>query len=499
MKNLNQLINVIEPVKTINFINRQISSIEYDSRKCSNDSIFVAIRGNNLDGHRFISAAIKKGAKTIICESLSPDTKNFPDCTFIKVSDSRNALAMLSHYWFDEPSKKLKIIGITGTNGKTTLTFLLKSIFHECGYKCGIIGTTGIFMGNEFIPATHTTPESLELASVLNNMVQKGIEYVFMEVSSHSLEQRRINGIVFDAALFTNLTHDHLDYHINFDSYAKAKKKLFDNLTENSFALANSDDDYCDFILSDCKSRRKYKIGRNTNSDIIITEEQISLNKASFILSINRINDTSFTETYSFEIHLTGRFNITNAAMAAATGLALNLDYKKILKGLIFSKGAPGRMETIILKNGAVAIIDYAHTPDALEKALLACREIIISQSSSSKLICVFGCGGDRDKSKRPAMGSISSFIADYSIITSDNPRTEDADKIIQEIYAGISKKNKSKINCITNRSEAIAAAYRLSRQGDIILIAGKGHEKYQIIGTEKIPFDDVEEVMKFA
>lgn len=487
-----ELTNSLKDKEILNqFIDHEIISIEYDSRKCSNGSLFVAVRGSKMNGNDFIAAAIKKGAVAIIGEAIKNiDLTGSP--VIIEVPDSRKALAQLSHRFYGNPSNLMDVTGITGTNGKTTLTFLLKSIFNHAGKNSGIIGTTGIYYNDIYKEVINTTPESKDLAMALTEMKYDGISNVFMEVSSHALDQGRAECINFSSAIFTNLTHDHLDYHSDFESYSKAKSKLFRLLNSNGIAIVNGDDIYHKQMLDNALTPNKYRIGRMLNNDFIISDELLQPTGAEFKLIHGN-------ENYQFRINISGRFNIDNSAMAATLALLNGLSYDSIKEGLELTKGAPGRMELINLRNGAIAFVDYAHTPDALEKALLTCREMLGKSGGSGKLISVFGCGGDRDKSKRPIMGSISSSIADITVITSDNPRLEEPDKIIGDIYSGISNRQKTKTVCITNRNEAIGVAFQLSHIGDIILVAGKGHEKYQIIGTRKLFFDDSEELRRFA
>ena len=500
MKKLYELAENINYLKIIGQIDANVSSICYDSRKCEKDSIFVAIRGTQADGHKFIDSAIKRGSNIIVCEKLPAKLDKYKNRTLILVENSRIALAKLSHARYENPTKDIRVIGVTGTNGKTTVTFLLKSLFEEAGEKTGIIGTTGVYIGNEKIPTTHTTPESLELCSIFSEMRKKSVSTVIMEVSSHALDQHRVEGIEFDAGLFTNLTQDHLDYHASLEEYANIKKHLFDILPKDSIALVNSDDDYSDFMLLNTKTNVKYSVGRNQSSDIIIQNEKLYIDSCEF--ELNFAGD-SFQNAQKgilkLNTNLIGRFNIDNAALAASFANVIGIDNNIIINAIKKSTGAPGRMHKVILKNSAVAIVDYAHTPDALEKALLACRDVLHSAGkSSNKLICVFGCGGDRDKTKRPLMGKISTKIADYTIISNDNPRTEEPDKIIEQIYGSLNMNDKSKTVCITNRAEAIEYAYNFSNKDDIILVAGKGHEEYQIIGTERLHFSDIEELKKY-
>jgi UDP-N-acetylmuramoyl-L-alanyl-D-glutamate--2,6-diaminopimelate ligase len=490
---LSLLTKVLESPEIKGNTDIEIKGIAYDSRKCDEDFLFVALRGSNFDGHNFIAAAIKTGAKAVLCETI-PDEDSFDGITFIAVNDTRKALAAISHKYYDEPTKKLKVIGITGTNGKTTTTYLLKSILDTAGENTAIIGTTGIMINNELIPPTHTTPESLELCSLFDNMINNGVTTVIMEVSSHALAQERVAGIDFDAAVFTNLTPDHLDYHADMFEYATAKKKLFDMLPSGAPAIVFDNGEFAEYVVRDSKAN-VFFVGRNESNDIRLTKEELALGKSVFTLEF-AVNDEM--RHIEIETVLSGSFNIENAALAAAYALVTGIDNTIIQKALSIAGGAPGRMQPVKLKNGALALVDYAHTPDALEKALEACRRILEDDKNHGNLICVFGCGGDRDKTKRPIMGNISAHIADFSIITSDNPRSEEPDKIIEEIYGGIEAEHKHKVLNITNRAEAIAYAVNFTKQNDILLVAGKGHEKYQIIGTEKIHFDDAEEINKY-
>ena len=492
MKKLSEIIKNLTYTNIIGNTDIEINSIENDSRKCKDDSLFVAIKGTNSDGHKYIEDVIQQGTKVIVCE-VTP-TVNDNSTTFIEVSNSRLALAELAHAWYDFPTLDMKVIGITGTNGKTTITFLIKSILDSIDVKNSIIGTTGIYIGTQKLPATHTTPDSLQLCSYLSRMKAEGVKYVIMEVSSHALSQNRVSGISFDVAAFTNLTHDHLDYHPTMEDYASAKKQLFQMLSQNGIAVVNGDDEYSEFMIKDIQASKKIKVGRKKDNDIIISDERLNLDESEFNLKLNS------NESLNIKAKLLGRFNIDNAAMAVAICLQLGFNKNAIAKSLKTATGAPGRMQKIILKNKAIALVDYAHTPDALEKALNSCRDAMLTAGfKDNRLICVFGCGGNRDKTKRPLMGKISSRLADFTIITDDNPRIEDSSKIIQDIYYGIENGEKKKIIQISNRSEAIKYAYSISEENDIILVAGKGHETYQIVGEVKYHFDDYEELMKFV
>lgn len=489
MKNLFNIINGLDYQLLQGDLEIELSSIQYDSRKCVPNSLFVAIEGEEFDGHNFIESAIEKGARAIVCEKM--DFKSNPSLTVLKVENSRKALARLSHNWYERPTENMCIIGVTGTNGKTTTTFLLKSIFEKAGYKVALIGTTGIIIGNEFLPANHTTPESLELAAAFNLMKSKDVSFVAMEVSSHALSQHRCDFIDFDAALFTNLTLDHLDYHKTMEDYAYAKKNLFDSMKSDSISIAIYNEVWTDFLLQDCKSERKFSIGYEQKDHFQIDNILLGAFGTQFSLKAN-------DETIKIKSPLIGKFNIENLALAASLARSKGISKGLIESALAEAIGAPGRMQKVLLESGAIGIVDYAHSPDALEKALLACKEILKDDGKqSANLICVFGCGGDRDKSKRPKMGRIAATLANLVIITDDNPRTELSEKIIDEIFQGIEERYKDKVKRISSRAEAIAYAKKISQKGDLVLIAGKGHENYQIIGKEKHHFDDVEELMK--
>ena len=486
MQNLSEFVKVLDVLQVIGNADIKISGISYDSRKVQADMLFVAIKGEQFDGHDYIRFAIDQGAKAIVCEYI-PSGITQDGVAFILVEDSRATLAQISHQWYNFPTSDMTVIGVTGTNGKTTITFLLKKIFEKAGNKTGIIGTTGIFIGDDEFPATHTTPESLELAAVFDNMRQEKVDVCIMEVSSHALSQKRVNNIKFKCAIFTNLSHDHLDYHKTMDNYAEAKKILFNLLDPDRFAVVNGDDKFASLMVTGIKSDEICLVGRKVDSEFRIINEKIGLKDSSFELN-NKLYSTI----------LPGRFNVENVSLSIAAALKLGIADNIIASALRTAQGAPGRMQRIDLYSGASAFVDYAHTPDALENALSTCKEILeLNNNENARLICVFGCGGDRDSSKRPVMGKIAAKIADVAIVTNDNPRTEAPINIINDILSGIEDKGKCLI--IQNRAYAIKKACAIAKEGDIVLIAGKGHEKYQIIGTEKLHFDDVEEVRKFS
>ncbi|MFP4528356.1 MAG: UDP-N-acetylmuramoyl-L-alanyl-D-glutamate--2,6-diaminopimelate ligase [Candidatus Kapaibacterium sp.] len=498
MKNLENLIKSINPTSIQGPADREISSIQYDSRKCSPGCMFVALRGANVDGHTFIRAALKLKAAAIVCEEIPSEYLNYGAATFVLVPDTRHALAALSHRWYDYPTARINLVGITGTNGKTTTSFLVRSIFRQTGAKTGLIGTTGIFIDEYKFDSTHTTPESLGLCGIFDQMTAEGVSLAAMEVSSHALAQHRADVIDFDCAVFTNLSHEHLDYHKTMDEYAAAKKKLFEALPPDASAVVNCDDEYADYMVEGIRCGRIIRVGRGDRADVRIKNERLGLDRTTFTLEF----DNGFIPgagNVEFTINLTGRFNVDNAAQAAAVCLAMGINMEDVRSGLAEAYGAPGRMQKIALASGALGVVDYAHTPDALEKALRACREVLDSDGAEGRLIVVFGCGGDRDKSKRPVMGEIATRIADFAVITNDNPRTEEPDKIVEQIYNGIDPEDKKRTLCISNREEAIGYAAGFAGRGDIVLVAGKGHETYQIIGTERRHFDDAEELRRFA
>jgi len=488
MKKLSDLLKKLSYSEIINLVDRKISSISYDSRLVSSGTLFVAMQGAKVDAHSFIPDVIKQNCKTIVCEKI-PEL--YDDVTFIKVDNSRQALAEISHWWFDDPTRYMKMIGVTGTNGKTTTTFLIAQILEKMGLKVGIIGTTGIYFLNRFYNATHTTPESFELCRIFKEMATNGVQCVVMEVSSHSLEQKRVFGIDFDVAVFTNLTHDHLDYHKNMENYASAKKILFDNLKPGSIAVVQGDTEWANFMVSNCKCNNIVFVGRNNTNKYFIYNEKIMRDGISFQMSTDIFD-------LNIETSLLGKFNIDNSSLAVAACIELGYNPDDISTAMKDVSPAEGRMSSIKLRTGAIGIVDYAHTPDALEKALLTCREILQNSGhQNSKLICVFGCGGDRDRSKRPKMGNIASQLADIVVVTDDNPRTEEPASIRKDIIDGIPIDNKSKVVEIAERSEAIRYAVNNSNNEDIVLVAGKGHEKYQIIGQTRFHFDDLEQLKK--
>ncbi len=466
-----------------------VHRIQYDSRAVVINDCFVAIRGASSDGHRFIQDAVNRGAKVVVMQDdAAMDDSFFMHAGVVKVvvSDSRKALAQMAGNYFDHPSKKLTMIGVTGTNGKTTTTNLIYNILLAAGEEPGLVGTIEYRIGSEVRSAVHTTPESLELNEMLAMMVERGCTSVSMEVSSHALHQSRVFGMEFDIAAFTNLTQDHLDYHGTMEEYFKAKKILFDTLKSNASAIINIEDPWGEKIVDKTLAK---KISYGTSSgDVHASNLQLSM------------EGTSFSVHYGDQIqrvqsHLVGRFNVYNLLASFSVGIALDISPEIIQAGISQVTNVHGRFERISSPIGWTAIIDYAHTPDALEKCLQTIHEVLPSPRKG-KIIAVFGAGGDRDRTKRPLMGHIAQSLSDVTIVTSDNPRTEDPDRIIDEIIGGI--EDPSGVIRESDRRKAIELALRQAKKHDVVLIAGKGHEDYQVLGTEKIHFSDREVVDDF-
>jgi UDP-N-acetylmuramoyl-L-alanyl-D-glutamate--2,6-diaminopimelate ligase len=461
---------------------KNISLVSFSSKSCGKNSLFVAVKGVNVDGHNFIDDAVKQGAAAVVCEVLPEKKKS--GVTYIKVPDSNYALGVLCDNFFDHPSSKLKLVGVTGTNGKTTIATLLYRTFILLGYKTGLLSTICYKVNEKEIPATHTTPDPFMINRLMFEMVETGCEYCFMEVSSHAVVQKRIAGLSFAGGVFTNITHDHLDYHKTFENYIEAKKTFFDKLPANAFALTNVDDRNGLVMIQNTKAK-KYTYGLRQMADF----------KSRLIE--NRIDGMQINiDGTELWCNLVGLFNAYNITAIYAVAILLQQEKDQVLTLLSGLAAAEGRFESLKDDSGIVAIIDYAHTPDALKNVLSTINQI---QQGGGKIISVVGAGGDRDKTKRPEMGKIAASMSQRVILTSDNPRSEDPETIIDEMLAGIDIHEKKKVLVIVNRLEAIKAAYALAQPGDIILIAGKGHEKYQEIKGVKHPFDDkkiIKEIM---
>ena len=450
-----------------------VNKVEFDSRLVSDSDMYVAIAGVNVDGHDFISQAIKNGAKCIICEKIP--TQFVDEIVYVNVKSSRKALAIISSNYYDNPSSKLNLIGITGTNGKTTISTLLYDLYRNLGIKSGLISTVKISFGDNDYKAKQTTPDSLSINSYLNEMVKSEVRYCFMEVSSHGIHQNRIEGLNFKGGVFTNLTHDHLDYHENFENYRDTKKQFFDSLSPDSFALTNNDDKNGMVMLQNTTAD-KYTYSLNSISDF-----KARILESSFEGMLLKTNNSEFWSK------LVGRFNAYNILSVYSVGSILGLPKEELLKGLSDLDAVVGRFQ-FYKKNKITAIVDYAHTPDALENILRSINEI---KTADNNLITVVGCGGNRDKTKRPVMGDIASSLSSRVIFTSDNPRNEDPDLIIKEMISGVKLSNSNKTISISNRKEAIKAACQFAQSNDIILVAGKGHEAFQEINGIKNDFDD--------
>lgn len=458
-----------------------VNKIEFDSRKVSHDDIFVAIRGTLSDGHEFIAKAIHLGATVIICEELPSELVT--GITYVQVVNTHAALAFLATNFYDNPSKNLKLVGVTGTNGKTTIASLLYQLFKNAGYKVGLLSTVKILVDEKEYKATHTTPDSLTLNYFLREMSDEGVEFCFMEVSSHGIHQKRTEGLTFEGGIFTNLSHDHLDYHKDFNEYRDVKKAFFDGLPKNAFALTNIDDKNGSVMLQNTIARKRtYALKTHADYKAIILENQIS----GLLLKIN--GDELWTR-------LIGTFNAYNLLAIYGTAVELGLESMEVLRLMSELKSVSGRFQFIVSDTKITAIVDYAHTPDALENVLKTINDI---RTKNEQLITVVGCGGDRDKTKRPIMAQIATQLSDKVILTSDNPRTENPETIIEEMEKGVEAQNYKKSISITDRKQAIKTACQLANAQDIILIAGKGHETYQEINGVRHDFDDMKIVKEF-
>lgn len=451
-------------------------NIHFDSRSVSLNDVFVATRGTVVDGHNFIKQATDQGAIAIICESLPAQTIN--GITYVLVEDSHKALALMAANFYSNPSESLKLVGITGTNGKTTVATLLYQLFTSAGYKAGLISTVKVMVGESRLSATHTTPNPIALNAYLNEMVLAGVEFCFMEVSSHGIHQKRTEGLKFVGGIFTNLSHDHLDYHKTFAEYRDVKKSFFDQLPKSAFALSNIDDKNGPVMLQNTQAK-KYSYALKTYADYkaIILENQFS----GLLLKINN---------QELWVKLIGNFNAYNLLAIFATAELLGLETRETLQIMSTLESVDGRFQYFISEKKITAIVDYAHTPDALKNVLETINNI---RTGNEQLIAVVGCGGDRDSTKRPIMGNIASTLSTKAIFTSDNPRTENPDTIIEAIEKGVSPENYKKTLSITDRRQAIKAACQMANENDIILIAGKGHETYQEINGQRFDFDDFE------
>ncbi len=478
MKRLSELLDNVRVIEIENSSNPYISGLEYDSRRVEQGSCFFAVVGGANDGHNYIDSAIERGAKAIICQQM-PELQR-EGVAYVVVEDSNIAMAAIAASFYGHPSEELRLVGVTGTNGKTTTATLLYDMFTAMGYKVGLISTVVYRIGEQRIESTHTTPDAIRLNKMMREMVDQGCEYCFMEVSSHAAAQHRIDNLKFVGALFTNLTHDHLDYHGTYKEYIRAKKSFFDMLGKDSWAVVNIDDRNGEVMLQNCAAKH-YRLSLRSMADY--NTKIIEMLPNGMLLHING---------KELWVKFTGRFNAYNLTTVYAAATLLGADSLEVLTTLSNLTPVSGRFETITAKDGTMAIVDYAHTPDALENVLTTIDEL---RQSNQRLYVVCGCGGDRDRTKRPEMASVVVKYATMAIFTSDNPRTESPESILDDMVAGVG--NASNYLRITDRREAIRTASTLAHGGDIILVAGKGHEDYQIIGTEKHHFDDREEVTK--
>ncbi len=480
MINLKDILSGADIISIKGSVGKLVGKISFDSRNIDDTSLFIAVKGTVADGHDYINSAIEKGAVAIVCELIPENI--IDDIAYIQVNNSAVALGIIASNFYDNPTKKLKLIGVTGTNGKTTIATLLYRTFKKLGYKTGLLSTIENYIDNEKIDATHTTPDAIQLNKLMHEMLECGCDYCFMEVSSHSIHQHRISGLKFTGGIFTNITHDHLDYHKTFKEYINAKKMFFDNLTDDAFALTNNDDKNGKIMMQNTIAS-KYTYSLKSMSDF-----KCKILESHFNGMLSVIDDKEIW------LNFIGKFNAYNILAVYSTAILLKQNNDEVLTVMSELKPITGRFEFISSKNNITAIIDYAHTPDALLNVLNTIREL---NTDNKQIITIIGAGGNRDKTKRPKMGKIAAEMSSKVILTSDNPRNENPETIIDEMYKGIDSKNLKKILKITDRKEAIKTSFMLTNYGDIILLAGKGHENYQEINGVKHHFDDKEEIMK--
>ncbi|WP_224483874.1 UDP-N-acetylmuramoyl-L-alanyl-D-glutamate--2,6-diaminopimelate ligase [Robertkochia aurantiaca] len=455
-----------------------VNTVHFDSRKVSLDDVFVAVRGTQADGHQFMNKAVDQGAIAVVCEELPEQLVN--GVTYVRVADSKAALAIMASNFFGNPSANLKLVGVTGTNGKTTVTTLLYQLFRKAGYKVGLLSTVKVMVDLAEHPATHTTPDPMAINRYLSMMNEAGVEFAFMEVSSHGIHQKRTEGLQFRGGVFTNLSHDHLDYHKTFAEYRDVKKSFFDHLPKSAFALTNKDDKNGAVMLQNTKAEiHGYALRTVADFKAQILENQLG----GLLLKI---------EDHEVWTRLIGDFNAYNLLAVYATATLLGLEKIEVLKYLSELESVGGRFEYVESSGGITAIVDYAHTPDALKNVLGTINDI---RTGNENLITVVGCGGDRDTTKRPVMGNIATALSDRVLFTSDNPRSENPEEIIKDMEKGVEPQHTKKLLSITDRRQAIRTACQLAERGDIILIAGKGHETYQEIKGKRYDFDDLQVV----
>ncbi len=481
MKALAELLQNVKIKQIIGAADISVSGITYDSREAGIGSLFFAVKGTRVDGHSYIEQVIENGSCAIVCESIAEAIHE--NVTYVIVNDSSYASGVIASNWFGNPSSKLKLVGITGTNGKTTSVTLLFNIFRKLGYHVGLLSTILNRIDDDIIPSTHTTPDAIHLNQLLGQMVNKGCNYCFMEVSSHAIVQNRVAGLSFAGGIFSNITHDHLDFHKTFDEYLKAKKHFFDELPATAFALTNVDDQNGLVMLQNTKAvKHTYSLRKMAEFKARIIESPLD----------GLHLDLDGNETWC---RLVGKFNGYNLLAVYAASVLLEQDKLEVLTILSNLESVEGRFDYIKSPQGTIGIVDYAHTPDALQNVLETINQL---RTGNEMLITVVGCGGDRDKTKRPVMARIAARLSDRVILTSDNPRSEVPEEIITEMLAGVEKENSRNVQNITDRHDAIRIACAMSRDKDVILVAGKGHEKYQEIKGVKYPFDDKEILSKY-
>lgn len=475
-----ELLSAIKVTHVQGVLPESVAAVEADSRKIKSDYLFVAVRGSQVDGHQYIDKAVELGATVVVCEDIPASCAS--NVAYVQVGNSAEALGRLASQWYGNPSNELTLVGVTGTNGKTTTATLLYEMFRLFGYKVGLLSTVCNYIDDEAVHATHTTPDPISLNALLRRMVDAGCTYAFMEVSSHSAHQHRIAGLRFAGGIFSNLTRDHMDYHKTVDAYLQAKKMFFDDLPADAFALTNVDDKVGEVMLQNCRAR-KYTYSLRTMADF----------KARTIES--RLDGTLVAfDGREVETHFVGRFNVYNLLAVYAATCLLGQDKEQTLINMSLLIPVAGRFQTVYSPQGYVAVIDYAHTPDALTNVLSTLRDVL---NSGGRIITVVGAGGNRDKGKRPIMAREAARLSDELVLTSDNPRFENPDEILADMQAGLDAEAMKHTLAITDRRQAIRTAVRLAQPGDVILIAGKGHEDYQEIQGVKHHFDDREEVEK--
>ena len=475
---LSELLSGIMPVETVGSIEVNVTGINIDSRRVTSGNMFIAMRGTQVDGHQFIPKAVEQGAVAVLCEDIPADAPS--SVTFIKVSSCEDCVGQLSTTFYGNPTSKLRLVGVTGTNGKTTIATLLYNMFRKMGHRCGLLSTVCNYIEDEAVPATHTTPDPIELNQLLARMVEAGCEYAFMECSSHAIAQKRIGGLTFAGGIFTNLTRDHLDYHKTFENYRDAKKAFFDSLPKSAFAITNADD------------KNGMVMVQNTRATVKTYSTRTMADFVAHIIECHFEGMYLDIDGYEVGVQFIGKFNVSNLLAVYGAARMLSKKAEDILLVMSTLHSVSGRLEPLRSPEGYTAIVDYAHTPDALENVLSAIHEVL---NGKGKVITVCGAGGNRDKGKRPLMAQEAVKQSDRVIITSDNPRFEEPQDIINDMLAGLTPQQLKRVIAITDRREAIKTACMLAQKGDVILVAGKGHEDYQEVRGVKHHFDDKEEL----